>query len=129
MARLNQPPPYLIACFAAMVLAWAGDVAAESTRLKLPPPGPEEAQDIAVQMAKNDGLLRQGDIVVTPRGFLVFEGVASDGFTHEFAPVPNPLNQNGARKNNELRLRNGHWLAHLNVTGTLSKKADDAAPN
>ena len=39
----------------------------------------------------NDSLLQKGDIVVTDRGFFVFRGVASDGYTYEFFQVPNPL--------------------------------------
>jgi hypothetical protein len=35
-------------------------------RLKRPPPGPEEAENIAAEITKSDGLLRPGDIVVTP---------------------------------------------------------------
>jgi hypothetical protein len=38
----------------------------------------------------NDSLLQKGDIVVTDRGFFVFRGVAADGYTFEFSPVPNP---------------------------------------
>lgn len=99
MANLNRPPSDLIIGFATILLHWAGCAAADTTRLKRPPPSPDEAQNIAVEIAKNDGLLRQGDIVVTPRGFLVFKGVASDGFTNEFEPLANPLNQNPGQKN------------------------------
>ena len=42
----------------------------------------------------NDGLLQKGDIVVTDRGYFVFRGVAADGYTFEFAPVPNPATGN-----------------------------------
>jgi hypothetical protein len=28
---------------------------------------------------------------VTDRGFFVFRGIAADGFSNDFAPVPNPL--------------------------------------
>lgn len=98
-ARLNRSLFYLIVCSALIFLDWIGRAEAEALRVKRPPPSVEEAQDIAVDIAKNDGLLRQGDIVVTPRGFLVFKGVAADGFTNEFEPVPNPLNQSRGRKN------------------------------
>lgn len=64
----------------------------ESKWLKRPPPSFEQQQSVAAEMAKNDGLLRQGDIIATDRGFLVFKGVAADGYTNEFAPLPNPLN-------------------------------------
>ena len=80
-------------------LDWVGCAAAETTRIKRPAPSPEEAQNVAVDIAKNDGLLREGDIIVTPRGFLVFKGVAFDGYTNEFEPVPNPLNHKRGRKN------------------------------
>jgi hypothetical protein len=42
----------------------------------------------------NDSLLQKGDIVVTDRGFFVFRGVASDGSSNDFVPVPNPLSLN-----------------------------------
>lgn len=71
---------------------------AENTRIKRPPPTFEELQNAAVEIAKNDGLLRQGDIVATGRGFLRFKGVSADGYTYEFEPVTDPLNQNGTRK-------------------------------
>ena len=99
MANPNPRPSYLVVGLAMILLHWTGCAAAETTRIKRPAPSPEEAQNIAVDIAKNDGLLREGDIIVTPRGFLVFKGVASDGYTYEFEPVPNPLNQNRGRKN------------------------------
>ena len=49
-----------------------------------------EADRIASETAMNDSLLQKGDIVVTDRGFFVFRGVAADGYTFEFSPVPNP---------------------------------------
>lgn len=39
----------------------------------------------------NDSLLQKGDIVVTDRGFFVFRGVGTDGYTYDFTEVPNPL--------------------------------------
>jgi hypothetical protein len=39
----------------------------------------------------NDNLLQKGDIVATDRGFFVYRGLAPDGFTNDFAPIPNPL--------------------------------------
>jgi hypothetical protein len=39
----------------------------------------------------NDGLLQRGDIVATDRGFFVFRGLAADGYSHDFAPIANPL--------------------------------------
>ncbi|MDN3275916.1 hypothetical protein QWJ07_16765 [Frankia sp. RB7] len=107
MANSNRPPSCLIVGLAMILLGWNGGAAAETTRLKRPQPNPDEAQNIAVDIAKNDGLLREGDIVVTPRGFLLFKGVASDGFTNEFEPVPNPLNQNRRQKNQGHEARRG----------------------
>lgn len=68
-------------------------------RIKRPPPSFDELQTLAVEMAKSDGLLRRGDIIVTSRGFLIFKGLAADGYTNEFEPVPNPLNQSRFGKN------------------------------
>lgn len=50
-----------------------------------------------MEIAKGDGLLRQGDIIVTPHGFLVFKGIAADGYANQFEPVPNPLNPRSLR--------------------------------
>jgi hypothetical protein len=49
-----------------------------------------EAQRIASDMAMNDSLLQKGDIVVTDRGFFMFRGLAPDGITNDFVPMPNP---------------------------------------
>jgi hypothetical protein len=49
-----------------------------------------EAERIASDMAMNDSLLQRGDIVATDRGFFVFRGLAPDGFSNDFAPIPNP---------------------------------------
>lgn len=99
MAHSNARSPALIVALAIIFLDWNGCAASESARIKRPRPNAEEAQNIAVDIAKSDGLLREGDIIVTPRGFLVFKGVASDGYTNEFEAVPNPLNQNRGPKN------------------------------
>ena len=64
---------------------------AETGRIKRKPPTDLEAERIASEMAMSDGLLQKGDIVVTDRGFFVFRGIAADGFSYDFAPVPNPL--------------------------------------
>ncbi|OKO86842.1 hypothetical protein [Bradyrhizobium sp. AS23.2] len=87
--------------FVAVGFAFAsvGGISQESNRIKRPPASFDESEALAVEVAKSDGLLRQGDIVVTPRGFLMFKGIAADGYTNEFEPVPNPLNQNRIRKN------------------------------
>ena len=63
----------------------------ETGRIKRKPPTAAEADREAAEMAMNDSLLRQGDIVVTSRGFVIFRGLAADGITNQFDPVPNPL--------------------------------------
>ena len=60
-------------------------------RIKRKPPTNLEAERIASEMVMNDSLLQKGDIVVTDRGFFVFRGLAVDGYTYEFSPVPNPV--------------------------------------
>ena len=64
--------------------------AQEHGRIKRKPPSAEEAERLASDIALNDSLLRRGDIVVTDRGFFVFRGVAADGISNDFAPIPNP---------------------------------------
>ena len=66
-------------------------VSSETGRIRRKPPDPAEIERIASETAMNDSLLRKGDIVVTHRGFFVFKGVGSDGYTFEFSPVPNPI--------------------------------------
>jgi hypothetical protein len=66
-------------------------ISREAQRINRKPPDVFEAQRIASDIAMNDSLLRKGDIVVTNRGFFVFRGVAPDGYTFEFSPVPNPV--------------------------------------
>ena len=66
-------------------------VAAETGRIKRKHPDASEADRIASETIMNDSLLKKGDIVATDRGFFVFRGVASDGYTYEFSPVPNPV--------------------------------------
>ena len=80
-------PIALIATVAASGLA----VAAETGRIKRKPPDAPEAERIASETIMNDSLLQKGDIVVTDRGFFVFRGLASDGYTYEFSQVPNPI--------------------------------------
>ena len=65
--------------------------AEEHGRIKRKPPTDLEAARIASDMAMNDSLLQRGDIVATDRGFFVFRGLAPDGYSHDFAPIPNPL--------------------------------------
>ena len=59
-------------------------------RIKRKPPSEIEASRIASDQAMNDGILRQGDIVATDRGFFQFRGLAQDG-SLDFVSVPNPL--------------------------------------
>jgi len=65
--------------------------AQEHGRIKRKPPTNQEAERIASEMVMNDGLLQRGDIVATDRGFFVFRGLAADGYSNDFAPIPNPL--------------------------------------
>jgi hypothetical protein len=91
--RLKRLPGLATALAALLLLQGLTNCgAAETTRIKRPPPTAEELRNAAVEIAKNDSLLRQGDIVVTGRGFLKFKGIAADGYTFEFEPVDDPLN-------------------------------------
>lgn len=81
----------LAIALAAFVFASGVAASAESGRIKRKPPDAAEAERIASDTAMNDSLLQKGDIVVTDRGFFVFQGLAPDGYTFEFSPVPNPL--------------------------------------
>jgi hypothetical protein len=86
--------PYLAAALAALIVlidASSDASSAESGRIKRKPPDAAEAERIASDIAMNDSLLQKGDIVVTDRGFFVFRGLASDGYTFEFSPIPNPV--------------------------------------
>ena len=74
-----------------VLISSAAAHADERGRVRRPPPSAAEADRIASEMAMNDGLLQIGDIVVTDRGFVVFRGLASDGYTFEFSPVANPV--------------------------------------
>lgn len=56
-------------------------------------PTARELDRAASEMAKSDGLLQKGDIVVTDRGFLIFEGLDSEGIEGVFSDIPNPLHQ------------------------------------
>jgi len=69
----------------------AAPVSAETGRIQRKPPDAAEAERIASEIAMNDSSLKIGDIVVTDRGFFVFRGLASDGYTYEFSRVPNPV--------------------------------------
>lgn len=75
--------------FAALGLALPLEASAKDhRRIKRPPPSAVEAARIASDLVMNDSLLRKGDIIVTDRGFLVFQGIAPDGVTSEFVSVP-----------------------------------------
>lgn len=88
MIRMKLLPSIvLIAAVTASGLA----AAAETGRIKRKPPDAAEAERIASEIIMNDSLLKEGDIVVTDRGFFVFRGLAPDGYTYEFSPVPNPI--------------------------------------
>jgi hypothetical protein len=84
-------------CLALSLLALAGLLVAsdafgqEHGRIKRKPPTELEAARIASDTAMNDGLLQKGDIVATDRGFFVYRGLAADGYTNDFVPVPNPI--------------------------------------
>ena len=66
-------------------------------RIKKRPPTPAQAGRIASDTAKNDGLLKKGDIVATDRGFLLYRGLAPDGVSGDFVAIPNPLSANKAK--------------------------------
>lgn len=71
--------------------------AQDSGRIKRKPPTDVEAERIVSDMAMNDSLLRKGDIVATDRGFFVFRGLAPDGISNDFAPIPNPVPSPGKK--------------------------------
>lgn len=73
-----------------IMVASVGASAQDHGRIKRKPPSAIEAERIASDMAMNDSLLRRGDIVATDRGFFVFRGLAPDGITNDFLPVPDP---------------------------------------
>ena len=74
-----------------MVLLASNAFGQDHGRIKKKSPTESEAARIASDMAMNNSLLRQGDIVVTDRGFMVFRGLAADGINNDFVPIPNPL--------------------------------------
>jgi len=80
--------PLMLACCLLSVVAAS---AQEHGRIKRKTPTNLEAERIASEMVMNDSLLQKGDIVVTDRGYFVFRGLAVDGYTYEFSPVPNPV--------------------------------------
>jgi hypothetical protein len=80
---------YRIAVLAAIVLLQSA-FSASAERIKRKPPTEIEAARIASDQAMSDGMLRQGDVIATDRGFVQFRGLAPDG-SLDFLPVPNPL--------------------------------------
>jgi hypothetical protein len=74
-----------------LATAIAAASAQDSGRVKRKRPTIHEAERMISETVMNDGSLRKGDIVATNRGFFVFEGIAADGVTFEFRPVPNPI--------------------------------------
>lgn len=84
--------PMLKLAFAVpLALLSAGAGAQEHGRVKKKPPNVTEAERIVSDSVMNDGTLQKGDVVVTDRGFFLYRGLAPDGFSYDFAPVPNPL--------------------------------------
>jgi hypothetical protein len=65
--------------------------AQEQGRVKWKRPTRAEVDRMASELAMNDSILRNGDIVVTDRGFFMFRGFLADGATGDFVSVPNPL--------------------------------------
>ena len=65
-------------------------LSASAERIKRKPPNETEAARIASDQAMSDGMLREGDVVATDRGFFQFRGQAPDG-SSDFVAVPNPL--------------------------------------
>jgi hypothetical protein len=93
----NRPSTARILCFvAAFSCALPCATGSASERIKRPLPTAEEAERIASDLAKSDGMLQKGDIVVSERGFLLYRGLAPDGITGEFVAIPNPLSSKKA---------------------------------
>lgn len=81
-----------------LIVPGPGLAAEQYERIRRPPPSAAEADRIASDTAMNDSLLQKGDIVVTDRGYFVFLGVAADGISSVFAPVPNPIRSERPRR-------------------------------
>ena len=58
--------------------------AQEHGRVKWKRPTQAEADRKASELAMTDSILRNGDIVVTDRGFFMFRGFLADGMTGDF---------------------------------------------
>jgi hypothetical protein len=91
MTRKGWPIRWLLAVLP--LLAASHSFAQDHGRIKRKPPTELEAARIASDTAMNDSLLQKGDIVATDRGFFVFRGLAPDGYSNDFVPIPNPVPQ------------------------------------
>jgi hypothetical protein len=65
--------------------------AQEHGRIKKKPPTPVEVERIASDAVMNDRSPHKGDIVSTDRGFFLYRGLGTDGYTNDFVRVPNPV--------------------------------------
>jgi hypothetical protein len=83
---------FLIGLLIACVLFASFELEAqERGRVKWKSPTPAEADRLASESAMSDSILRNGDIVVTDRGFFMFQSDSADGASRTFVPVPNPM--------------------------------------
>lgn len=78
-------------CFSLLLLTAVAEAQERSSRFRRPPPALAEQEQLASELVMSDELLQKGDIVVTDRGYYVFQGIAADGFTYEFRPIPSPF--------------------------------------
>ncbi|SIO46650.1 hypothetical protein SAMN05443247_05759 [Bradyrhizobium erythrophlei] len=81
----------LAAALAVSMIASGVAVSAKTGRIQRKPPDAAEAERIASEIAMNEKLAPEGRYLVTDRGFFVFRGLAPDGYTYEFSPIPNPI--------------------------------------
>ena len=77
--------------FSLLLLTAIAEAQEHSSRVRRPPPALAEQERLASEIVMSDGLLQKGDIVVTDRGYYVFQGIAADGFTNEFCPISSPF--------------------------------------
>jgi hypothetical protein len=83
---------FLIGLLIACVLFASFKVEAQDRgRVKWKSPTQAEADRLASDAAMSDSILRNGDIVVTDRGFFMFQSQSADGASRTFVPVPNPI--------------------------------------
>ena len=66
---------------------------AASGRIKRKLLSVDEQQRVLSETVMNDGSLQVGDIVVTDRGYFVFEGIGEDGSTNKFRAIAAPSAQ------------------------------------